>query len=137
MAGSQYQYDPAEMFGEWIRRGGRAQAEFARAFGQAMGAVQGGRFDPLAALAEMSAGARRGAAPAAGGGAPGGQGGQPGMAQALQAFMGWGAYKTSVGSNGRISIPEAERDALGLAEGDLVQVVVMPVARVRGREVKK
>jgi len=39
------------------------------------------------------------------------------------------AFKTSVGSNGRISIPEAERDALGLKEGDLVQVVIIPIEK--------
>ena len=42
-------------------------------------------------------------------------------------FLSWGAFKTSVGSNGRISIPEAERDALSVNEGDLVQVIVIPV----------
>ena len=42
-------------------------------------------------------------------------------------FLTWGAFKTSVGSNGRISIPEAERQALSMDEGDLVQVVVIPV----------
>ena len=44
------------------------------------------------------------------------------IGQMVPNFLNWGAYKTSVGSNGRISIPEAERDALGLKEGDLVQV---------------
>ena len=47
----------------------------------------------------------------------------------LPSFMNWGAYKTTVGSNGRISIPEAERNALGLGEGDLVQVIVLPLAK--------
>ena len=42
-------------------------------------------------------------------------------------FLSWGAFKTSVGSNGRISIPEAERQALKVDEGDLVQVIVIPV----------
>ena len=42
-------------------------------------------------------------------------------------FLTWGAFKTSVGSNGWISIPEAERDALSVNEGDLVQVIVIPV----------
>ena len=41
----------------------------------------------------------------------------------------WGAYKTAVGNNGRISIPEAERRALGLSDGDLVQVIVVPILR--------
>jgi AbrB family looped-hinge helix DNA binding protein len=43
--------------------------------------------------------------------------------------MNWGAYKTTIGSNGRISIPEAERSALGLGVGDLVQVIVLPIAK--------
>ena len=42
-------------------------------------------------------------------------------------FLSWGAFKTTVGSNGRISIPEAERQALSMDEGDLVQVIVIPV----------
>jgi len=42
-------------------------------------------------------------------------------------FLSWGAFKTTVGSNGRISIPEAERQALSVGEGDLVQVIVIPV----------
>ena len=42
-------------------------------------------------------------------------------------FLSWSAFKTTVGSNGRISIPEAERQALSMDEGDLVQVVVIPV----------
>ncbi len=42
-------------------------------------------------------------------------------------FLSWSAFKTTVGSNGRISIPEAERQALSMNEGDLVQVVVIPV----------
>ena len=50
----------------------------------------------------------------------------------------WGAYKTSVGSNGRISIPEAERNALGLKEGNLVQVIVLPISKKqKNKEVKK
>jgi len=42
-------------------------------------------------------------------------------------FLSWSAFKTTVGSNGRISIPEAERQALSMDEGDLVQVIVIPV----------
>ena len=42
-------------------------------------------------------------------------------------FLTWSAFKTTVGSNGRISIPEAERQALSMDEGDLVQVIVIPV----------
>jgi len=42
-------------------------------------------------------------------------------------FLTWGAFKPTVGSNGRISIPEAERQALTDDEGDLVQVNVIQV----------
>ncbi len=49
-------------------------------------------------------------------------------------LMNWAAFKTSIGSNGRISIPEAERSALKIREGDLVQVIVLPVSK---REVKE
>ena len=42
-------------------------------------------------------------------------------------FLSWSAFKTTIGSNGRISIPEAERQALSMDEGDLVQVIVIPV----------
>jgi len=33
-------------------------------------------------------------------------------------FLSWSAFKTSVCSNGSISIPEAERQALSVKEGD-------------------
>jgi AbrB family looped-hinge helix DNA binding protein len=51
------------------------------------------------------------------------------MGNLMQNFMGYGAFKTTIGSNGRISIPEAERDALRINEGDLVQVVVIPLEK--------
>ena len=50
-------------------------------------------------------------------------------------LTGWATFKTGIGSNGRISIPEAERSALGLSEGDLVQVIVLPVSKKK--EVKQ
>ncbi|MFQ6025646.1 MAG: AbrB/MazE/SpoVT family DNA-binding domain-containing protein, partial [Nitrosopumilaceae archaeon] len=52
-----------------------------------------------------------------------------GLGKMLPNFLSWGAYKTTVGSNGRISIPEAERDALGIKEGDLVQVIILPIEK--------
>ncbi|MBA4454480.1 MAG: AbrB/MazE/SpoVT family DNA-binding domain-containing protein [Nitrosopumilaceae archaeon] len=60
------------------------------------------------------------------------------IGQMLPSFMNWGAYKTTVGSAGRISIPEAERNALGLGEGDLVQVIILPIGKKSGnKEVKQ
>ncbi len=48
----------------------------------------------------------------------------------LQALTNSGAvFKTTVQKAGRISIPEAERQALGINEGDLVQVMVIPIKR--------
>ncbi len=45
--------------------------------------------------------------------------------------LGTATFKTRVQSNGRISIPEAEREALDIQEGDIVQTVVIPVKRNR------
>ena len=48
----------------------------------------------------------------------------------LQAFTKFGAmFKTTVQKAGRISIPEAERQALGIDEGDLVQVILIPLRK--------
>lgn len=41
-------------------------------------------------------------------------------------------FKTRIQSGGRISIPDAEREALDIGEGDIVQTVVVPVKRNRG-----
>lgn len=45
-----------------------------------------------------------------------------------------GAFKTRVQSGGRISIPDAEREALDIEEGDIVQTIVVPVSRNRDEE---
>ena len=47
------------------------------------------------------------------------------------ASMGTATFKTRVQSGGRISIPDAEREALDIEEGDIVQTVVVPVKRDR------
>jgi AbrB family looped-hinge helix DNA binding protein len=53
-----------------------------------------------------------------------------GFLNSMQAFTSFGAvFKTTVQKAGRISIPEAERAALGIKEGDLVQVVVLPLRK--------
>ena len=43
-------------------------------------------------------------------------------------------FKTRVQSGGRVSIPDAEREALDIEEGDIVQTVVVPVKRNRNSE---
>ncbi|NWG37262.1 AbrB/MazE/SpoVT family DNA-binding domain-containing protein [Nitrososphaera sp.] len=43
-------------------------------------------------------------------------------------------FKTTVQSGSRISIPEAERQALDIEDGDLVQVIVIPIERKRKKE---
>jgi hypothetical protein len=42
---------------------------------------------------------------------------------------GTAVFKTRVQSGGRISIPDAEREALDIEEGDIVQTVVVPIKR--------
>ncbi|WP_418766774.1 AbrB/MazE/SpoVT family DNA-binding domain-containing protein [Natronomonas amylolytica] len=43
-------------------------------------------------------------------------------------------FKTRVQSGGRISIPDAEREALDIEDGDIVQTVVVPVKRKRDED---
>ncbi len=58
---------------------------------------------------------------------------------AMQGFLGMlqtltnsnAVFKATVQSNGRISIPEAERDALSIEDGDLVQVIIVPLEKGR------
>jgi len=138
MNGNQNPYDPSEMFKSWIQKSGRAQAEFMKNFGSLM---TNQTFNPLETLKGVSESARQT---------------QSNMldnmstmqsksmdtmfsiGQMLPSFMNWGAYKTTISSNGRISIPEAERNALGLGDGDLVQVIILPIAKKsKNKEVKQ
>jgi len=131
MSGNNYQYNPAEMFKEWIQKGGKAQVEFMKNFGSMMN-PQSQQFDPLETLKEISsktAEAQSDFMKNMGSMQSNGMNKMFNMAQMMPNFLSWGAYKTSVGSNGRISIPEAERTALGLKEGDLVQVVILPIEK--------
>ena len=140
MNGNENQYDPTSMFKDWIQKSGRAQAEFMKNFGALMTNQTSQTFNPLDTLKEVSDNTRQA---------------QSNMmenitsmqnksmdtmfsiGQMLPSFMNWGAYKTTISSNGSISIPEAERNALGLGEGDLVQVIVLPIAKKsKAREVK-
>ena len=141
MSGNQNPYDPSEMFKSWIQKSGRAQAEFMKNFGSLMGNQTSQTFNPLETLKGVSESARQT---------------QSNMmdsmstmqsksmdtmfsiGQMLPSFMNWGAYKTTISSNGRISIPEAERNALGLGDGDLVQVIILPIAKKsKNKEVKQ
>ena len=45
--------------------------------------------------------------------------------------LGTATFKARVQSGGRISIPDAEREALDIDEGDIVQTIVVPVKRNR------
>ncbi len=57
-------------------------------------------------------------------------GGMPSMdMNQLGAMSQMATFKTRVQSGGRISIPDAEREALDIEEGDIVQAVVLPVKR--------
>ena len=140
MSGNNYQYDPTEMFKEWIKKSGKAQTEFMKNFGVFMGnRVQ--EFNPVETLKEITDKATETQTNVMKNFANFQAKGMDtlfNMGQIMPNFMNWGTYKTSVGTNGRISIPEAERDALGLREGDLVQVMILPLGKKsKNKEVKK
>jgi len=132
MSGNQYQYDPTEMFKDWIKKSGKAQAEFMKNFGIFLGNQSSKEFDPLQALNEITkkaSEAQKNIMNNAASMQAKTMDTMFNLGQVLPSFTNWGAYKTSVGTNGRISIPEAERSALGLKEGDLVQVIVLPLEK--------
>ena len=63
--------------------------------------------------------------------------GTPGLGdlpEQMGAMTRMGTFKTRIQSGGRISIPDAEREALDIEEGDIVQTVVVPVKRNRDDE---
>jgi AbrB family looped-hinge helix DNA binding protein len=140
MNGNQNQYDPTTMFSNWIKKSGSAQAEFMKNFGSLMGNQNSQSFNPLDTLREVTDNARNTQSQIMQNMSSIQSKSMDAMfniGQMLPAFVNWGAYKTTIGSNGRISIPEAERNALGLGEGDLVQVIVLPIAKKsKAREVK-
>ena len=141
MNGNENLYDPSEMFKSWIQKSGQAQSEFIKNFGSLMNHQSNQTFNPLETLKGISNSTKQT---------------QSNMmsnmsnmqsqsmdtmfniGQMLPSFMHWGAYKTTISSNGRISIPEAERNALGLGDGDLVQVIILPIGKKsKTKEVKK
>lgn len=131
MNGNTNPYDPATMFKEWIQKSGKAQQEFMKTFGSMLG-QQKQEFDPVETLKEFATkGAKVQSEVMENFGNIQSKAIDSAfkLAQSMPQFVSWGAYKTSIGSNGRISIPEAEREALGLKEGDLVQVVIIPIEK--------
>ena len=56
-------------------------------------------------------------------------GGLNGFSDLNAMSMGTAMFKTRVQSGGRISIPDAEREALDIEDGDIVQTVVIPIKR--------
>lgn len=134
MAANNDQANYANMFQEWMQKGGKAQSEFVRAFCEYMGSNK--KFDPLQAMKEMTSKAteiQAGLADNMASAQKNAMDQMLGLGNMMQSFMGWGAFKTTIGSNGRISIPEAERDALRIGEGDLVQVLVLPLEKKKTR----
>jgi len=132
MSGNRNQYDPSEMFKDWIQKSGRAQAEFMKNFGSLMTNQSSQTFNPLDTLREVSDSTRQTQSNLMQNMSSMQSKSMDTMfniGQLLPSFMNWGAYKTTISSNGRISIPEAERNALGLGDGDLVQVIILPIAK--------
>lgn len=140
MSGNSNPYDPTALFREWIQKSGRSQAEFMKSFGSLMTNQTSQTFDPLETLREVSDATKQTQSNLMQNMASMQNKSMDTMfsiGQMLPSFMNWGAYKTTISSNGRISIPEAERNALGLGEGDLVQVIILPIAKKsKNREVK-
>ena len=140
MNGNSNQYDPTTMFREWIQKNGRSQSEFMKNFGALMINQNSQTFNPLETLREVSDSTRQTQTNFMQNMASMQNKSMDTMfsiGQMLPSFMNWGAYKTTISSNGRISIPEAERNALGLGEGDLVQVIILPIAKKsKNKEVK-
>ena len=93
MTGKKNQFDPSEMYKQWLDNMSNAQSNFMN-----MNPSQSNMQNPFANMQNM-----------------------------MPNFLLWGAFKTTVGSYGRISIPEAERDALGIEEGNLVQIIITPI----------
>ena len=132
MNGNNNQYDPTTMFKDWIQKSGQAQAEFMKKFGTLMTNQPNQKFNPLETLKEVSEKTVQTQSNIMDNMSSMQTKSMDTMfsiGQMLPSFMNWGAYKTTISSNGRISIPEAERNALDLGEGDLVQVIILPITK--------
>ena len=94
-------------------KGGKAQAEFMKNFASIMTPKQ--NFDPLETLKEMTNKATEAQTNFMDNFSSmqtRGMNKMSNISQFMPNFLQWGAYKTTIGSSGRISIPEAEREAL-------------------------
>ena len=132
MNGNSNQYDPTTMFKDWIQKSGQAQTEFMKSFGSLMTNQSDQTFNPLETLRDVSEKTLQTQSNLMDNMSSMQTKSMDTMfniGQMLPSFMNWGAYKTTISSNGRISIPEAERNALGLGDGDLVQVIILPIAK--------
>ena len=132
MNGNNNQYDPTTMFKDWIQKSGQAQTEFMKNFGSLMTNQSDQTFNPLETLRDVSDKTRQTQSNIMDNMSSMQTKSMDTMfniGQMLPSFMNWGAYKTTISSNGRISIPEAERNALGLGDGDLVKVIILPIAK--------
>ena len=132
MNGNNNQYDPTTMFKDWIQKSCQAQTEFMKSFGNLMTNQSDQTFNPLETLRDVSDKTRQTQSNIMDNMSSMQTKSMDTMfniGQMLPSFMNWGAYKTTISSNGRISIPEAERNALGLGDGDLVQVIILPIAK--------
>jgi len=139
MNGNYNQPDPTTTFREWIQQSGKAQMDFMKTFGDMMSHTN--QSNPLETLKEMADTTSKAQSDFVQTVAESGSKSMYNwfnLAQGLPQFSSWGAFKTTVGSNGRISIPEAEREAIGIRENDLVQVIIVPIYKSNSRqEVKK
>ncbi len=132
MNGNGNPYDPTTMFKNWIQKNGQAQAEFMKSFGNLMTNQPNQTFNPLETLKDVSEKTMQTQSNIIDNMSSLQTKSMDTMfniGQMLPSFMNWGAYKTTISSNGRISIPEAERNALDLSDGDLVQVIILPITK--------
>jgi len=140
MNGNTNPYDPTQMFKDWLEKGGKAQAEFMKTFGTLMQNKPTQNFDPMEFMKEMTDKASQTQSNIMenlGSMQKTGMESLFNLGQFMPKISAWGAFKTTVGSNGRISIPEAERAAIGIKEGDLIQVVVLPIDKKATKGVTK
>lgn len=127
-------------FFDWllnIQKSDKAQKEFMKMFLEAMTEQPEEKFDPLNTLKSMTSQIEQAQKTFA----DNIQGMQNNAMNNMFTFgnmfsniLSYSSFKTVIGSNGRISIPETEREALGLEEKDMVQVFVIPINKKQERK---